>query len=391
MRRAVLDTGGRRCTTALACAARRVACGRPRHRPLPATHYRQWTLSFPHWLRRALVQKRRLLPNIRRLFLDALGCYYRRKAKEAGVTTTDALFGGVAFTQRFGSALQLNPHLHVLVPDGVFLKTADSGAAFIPLSPPTDDDVEAVLTRLMRKLHAKLTAHQADDEADFETEWAGLQDAAAAKDKSLFDDALPLTVARKPLVAQCEGFSLHAGTKVHAHDEEALLRLCYYGARGAFAHERLTRLSDGRLSYKLKRPLGVRTALILDGPALLKKLAALVPPPRAHLTHYFGVFSSHHHARSLICTGRQRPQPAGPKGVSPRGKAKKSRVDWATLLKRTFALDVFRCPRCGGKRRVVQVLKTPEAAQKYLKRKKVGYLLPGFAPARAPPQTAFWA
>ena len=40
---------------------------------------------------------------------------------------------------------------------------------------------------------------------------------------------------------------------------------------------------------------------------------------------------------------------------------------------------------------MVQVLKTPEPARRYLKRKKVGYLLPGFAPAWAPPQTAFWA
>ena len=29
------------------------------------------------------------------------------------------------------------------------------------------------------------------------------------------------------------------------------------------------------------------------------------------------------------------------------------RLDWAGLLRRTFALDVFACPRCSGKRRVL--------------------------------------
>lgn len=62
----------------------------------------------------------------------------------------------------------------------------------------------------------------------------------------------------------------------------------------------------------------------------------------------------------LICAGRQPPESVGPKKVSPRAKPEKSRADWATLSKRTLAMVVFRCPRCGGKRRVVQVLKSPE-------------------------------
>ncbi|WP_233262307.1 hypothetical protein [Vitiosangium sp. GDMCC 1.1324] len=33
-----------------------------------------------------------------------------------------------------------------------------------------------------------------------------------------------------------------------------------------------------------------------------------------------------------------------------------ARVDWAGLLRRTFALDVFTCARCGGRRRVLAYL-----------------------------------
>lgn len=38
-----------------------------------------------------------------------------------------------------------------------------------------------------------------------------------------------------------------------------------------------------------------------------------------------------------------------------------SRLDWATLLKRTFAIDLRVCPRCGG-RLLVRALVTEPAA-----------------------------
>ena len=34
-------------------------------------------------------------------------------------------------------------------------------------------------------------------------------------------------------------------------------------------------------------------------------------------------------------------------------KERTPRLDWAGLLRRTFALDVFACVRCGGRRRVL--------------------------------------
>ncbi|PTL75111.1 ATP-dependent helicase HrpA [Vitiosangium sp. GDMCC 1.1324] len=37
-------------------------------------------------------------------------------------------------------------------------------------------------------------------------------------------------------------------------------------------------------------------------------------------------------------------------------KERMPRVDWAKLLRRTFALDVFTCARCGGRRRVLAYL-----------------------------------
>jgi hypothetical protein len=55
-----------------------------------------------------------------------------------------------------------------------------------------------------------------------------------------------------------------------------------------------------------------------------------------------------------------------------------SRIDWATLLRRTFGFDALVCPRCQGRLRVLATIVDTEVA-----RRIVGYLAKGIA--RAPP------
>jgi hypothetical protein len=88
---------------------------------------------------------------------------------------------------------------------------------------------------------------------------------------------------------------------LHANDREGLAHLCGYGARPPFSQERLSELADGRLTYRLKRPLGDGRQILLLQPAeLLRRLATLVPPPRAHLIRYHGVFAPASRWRSQI-------------------------------------------------------------------------------------------
>jgi len=78
---------------------------------------------------------------------------------------------------------------------------------------------------------------------------------------------------------------------LHANDRKGLAHLCGYGARPPLAHSRLSELPDGRLAYRVKRPLDDGTdVLVLERCELLRGLAAFVPPPRSHLVRYHGVF-----------------------------------------------------------------------------------------------------
>ena len=92
---------------------------------LPVCPYRQWTLSLPFDLRFRLIRDSRLFSAMIRAFVRTLFAWQRRQAKALGYAKVHT--GSVTFAQRFGSLLQLNPHPHTWVPDGVFVDTDDGG------------------------------------------------------------------------------------------------------------------------------------------------------------------------------------------------------------------------------------------------------------------------
>ena len=105
--------------------------------------------------------------------------------------------------------------------------------------------------------------------------------------------------------AEVDGFSLEAGRHVHAHDREGLERLCRYGARPPIAMERLRRTDDGALVLGFKRPTADGSSGVRLTPfELLRRLAALVPPPRFHLVGYHGILASRSKYRARVVPKR---------------------------------------------------------------------------------------
>lgn len=95
------------------------------------------------------------------LFVGVLFGYQRRRAQELGHGAIQS--GAVTFVQRFGSALQLNPHFHVLVPEGVF----DAEGQFEALPPPRDKEVEGLLHQVIRRTLRLLRRRGKLDELPF--------------------------------------------------------------------------------------------------------------------------------------------------------------------------------------------------------------------------------
>jgi hypothetical protein len=210
-----------------------------------------------------------------------------------------------------------------------------------------------------------------------EDEYEALQAKSTQLRLPLDDEAAP---ARRGRLAVAMGFSLHADTWVGANDREGLLRLIRYGARGPIAESRLSRREDGRLAYETKK--GV--TLVLTPEQLVKRLIALIPPKGLHLTGFFGAFAAHATLRAAVM---RTPAQGNPKRVptEPKKKQKPPRIDWATLLARTFGCDVWRC-QCGGQRRVVALVTNRRTAEEMLRNMGMLAVAPALPQAPGPPQ-----
>jgi len=107
------------------------------------------------------------------------------------------------------------------------------------------------------------------------------------------------------------GFSLNAGVAAEAHESQRLERLCRTIARPVISEKRLSRSPQGRVRYQRKTPWKNGTTHVDFEPTdFIAELAALVPPPRAHLTRFQCVFAPNANLREqLTPSGRGKRPP----------------------------------------------------------------------------------
>ena len=82
-------------------------------RVFPRVPVRQWVLSLPYALRYRLAYDARMVSDVLRIFTKTVFGSLIRRSREFGAIR-NAQCGAVTFIQRFGSALNLNLHLHML-------------------------------------------------------------------------------------------------------------------------------------------------------------------------------------------------------------------------------------------------------------------------------------
>jgi hypothetical protein len=182
---------------------------------LPHVPYRQWTLSFPHRVRWVLLKDVGLLSDVLTVFLRAVFALQRRRARRQGLRGGQA--GAVSFIQFFGSALQVTPHFHSLVPDGVFVPR-EGGVRFEPLPPPTQGEVERLL-RVVRHRVLRLLEKRGALPAQGPEDALQTYQAHCLQQRLRWTEVdVRLPPRKQPRCAFLEGFSLHANTHLHAND-----------------------------------------------------------------------------------------------------------------------------------------------------------------------------
>jgi len=104
----------------------------------------------------------------------------------------------------------------------------------------------------------------------------------------------------------------------------------------------------------------------------IAKLAALVPPPRAHLTRFQGVFAPNANLREqLTPSGRGKRPPIDAESTKASTDhrtpfERRRAMTWAQRLKRVFGIGVNGCGHCGGTLRIVASIERPTAIRAIL-------------------------
>jgi hypothetical protein len=241
---------------------------------LPRVAYRQWVLTVPHRVRYLLARQPELVTLVLGCFLRVVQGHLRRRAPRAGFSGGAA--GAVTFVQRFGDALNLHVHFHALLPDGVWTE-ADGALDFRPVSAPMDGEVEracATVGRRVTRLLQRRGLLEGEDEAP--DVLASLQAKAILAALVRHQPGEP-EFQLKRRCAALDGYSVHANTAIAANDREGLERLCRYGTRPSLSLERMRRLDDGNIGYRLKRVIGQSGELVLTPNV---HLPAWMRPPR---------------------------------------------------------------------------------------------------------------
>jgi hypothetical protein len=306
---------------------------------LPHEPIRQWVLSFPFQLRFLFASYPRIMGKV-------LGIVYRTLAthmtKKAGYNKKTAQTGAVTLIQRFGSALNLNIHFHMLYLDGVYAEDnygktrldekhpyfSPYGQPLVvlihsrwighPIKAPTKSELNSLTHRISQRVAGFLEREGLlvrNDDNDY-LALDGLEDApmfqihgysityriATGKQqgRKVFTLQTIASMAEQGLASGCAanvaGFSLHAGVMSNAQDRGKLERRCRYITRSGVSEKRLAITTYGKVRYQLKTPYrdgttGDRRSHVIFEPLdFIARLAALVPKPRVNLTRFHGVF-----------------------------------------------------------------------------------------------------
>jgi hypothetical protein len=364
---------------------------------IPDVEVRQWVLSMPYNHRFILSSDQKLLSKILKIFHRVINYHYIKKAKQKNLV--DPNTGAVTVIQRFGGALNLNIHFHSLYIDGVFHTDINGNQIFYKFS-PTDEEVAGLTSLLHRRINMAFyrAGYLAED-----------------NDKELYENNTQLDLIKSQSVCnlvdnyerpksigkywhppfvefsgtKCcsfEGFSLHANTKIRKGDRGALEKLCRYVCRGAIAKDRISQDESGQVILKLKSAYTDGTTHIkFTAEQFIKRIIALIPPPRVNLIRYYGVLGARHKNRSEVTSK------ARAKKIKKTDKKKKKtyHTPWAELMKHVFHYEVDICDHCGSKLKFIASITSPIECRKILKHINIDHTEVSADSPRGPPEEKF--
>jgi hypothetical protein len=311
--------------------------------------HRQWVFTIPKRLRVYFRYDRSLLGKLCRAAYDTVCDVF--KLEIDGDSGTPAMIGGV---QTFGDLIHWHPHIHAIVPEGVF---TESGC-FVPIP--------------------DIWKHRAVEI------WQGNVFALLLAEHKITDD-----VVANMRTWKHSGFSVDNSVYVAKDDKEGMLRsssaqvqrLIEYIARCPFSLTRMVSITkDGKILYRAAHancvpfPLSGDATLmagiprnfeVFDPLDFLAEVTQHIPNKGEHQIRYYGWYSNK--KRGMQEKKKPKPQmgPGSPEPDTP--YRRKCRITWAALIKAVYEVDPLKCPKCGGTMKIVSFIEEDDVICKILK------------------------
>ena len=289
--------------------------------PVP---HRQYVFTVPKMLRVYFRRDRRLLGKLSQCAANALKTLFRAAGKDP-----KAVPGIIIAIQTYGDLVNFHPHLHALVPDGVF-----TPSGWFVAFPKID---LSALERLFRHrvLQMLLRERRIDD-----------------------------TVIRTLLGWRHSGFSLHNEVKIGSYDLEGRRAVPEYILRSPFSLEKLRyHPGTGTIIYHSKmHPVLKRNFEVFSACDWLAALTAHIPNAGEHLVRYYGWYSNVNRGKRRKAEGEAPSVIEQIAEVAP-SAAKRA---WARLIKQVYEVDPLVCTQCGGPMRIIAFIEQAEVIEKIL-------------------------
>ena len=204
-----------------------------------------------------------------------LGIVYRAISshliQKSGFTRKTAQTGAVTLIQRFGSALNLNVHFHMLFLDGVYTETKYGKKRFLRANAPDQNELVALVHTISHRV-AGFLEREGILERDEENSYLNLEEGDEDPMQQVLGCSVSYRIAVGPQqgrkvfalqtipaweeddrfaqVAKVSGFSLHAGVAAQAWERQKLERLCRYISRPAVSEK--TAVTDTIREYPIQ-------------------------------------------------------------------------------------------------------------------------------------------
>jgi hypothetical protein len=303
--------------------------------------HRQWVFTIPKRLRVYFRFDRSLLGKLCKTAYETVCDVFKLEVdRECGVP---AMIGAV---QTFGDLVHWHPHIHAIVPEGVFTHSGH----FVHI--PDILKHRAVEFWQERVFALLLDEHKINDE-----------------------------IAGNMRGWRHSGFSVDDSVRIERGDKAGMQRLIEYIARCPFSLGRMiSQNSDGTILYRASSancipfPLSGDKTLMAGVPRnfevykpldFLVEVTQHIPNKGEHQIRYYGWYSNKKRGLHEKTKPKALPVPGVAEPDTP--FRRKCRMTWAALIKAVYEVDPLKCPKCGGTMKIVSFIEDESVIKRILK------------------------